>query len=67
MSTIFVHKTRKVYYHRSNVPERLQPLLAGRAQIWRSLKTKRQGRSQSTVGSVGLPSTTIVRQLEEER
>ena len=40
MSTIFLHPARKTYYHRSDVPERLKPLLKGRAQIWRSLKTK---------------------------
>src|SRR5262245_8553367 len=29
---------RKTFYYRSHVPERLQRLLNGRTQIWRSLK-----------------------------
>jgi len=39
VSTIFLHPTRKSYYHRSNVPANLQWLLKGRSEIWRSLKT----------------------------
>jgi integrase len=39
-SSIFLHKGRKTYYHRSLVPKRLRTLLAGRGQIWRSLKTE---------------------------
>jgi uncharacterized protein DUF6538 len=39
MSTILLHKIRKRYYTRSGVPTRLQRLLNGRKQIWRSLKT----------------------------
>ena len=39
MSHIFLHRKPGIYYHRSNVPERLKRLVRGRAQIWRSLKT----------------------------
>ena len=38
MST-FLHKTRRVFYHRSGIPKRLRRLLNGRSEIWRSLGT----------------------------
>jgi len=37
--SIFLHNSRKTWYHRTTVPEKLQGLLNGREQIWRSLKT----------------------------
>ena len=40
MSTLFHHRKRKTYYHRSVVPRRLQPFFKGREQLWRSLKTE---------------------------
>ena len=43
MSTIFLHPTRRLYYHRSSVPTRLKRLLKGRVEIWRSLKTADKG------------------------
>ena len=39
MSTIFVHPSRKSFYHRTHVPKRLRQLMAGRAEVWRSLDT----------------------------
>lgn len=47
MSTIFLHPTRKTYYHRTDVPYRLKRLLKGRTQIWRSLKTKDKDEAQA--------------------
>ncbi|MEO8339453.1 MAG: DUF6538 domain-containing protein [Nitrospirota bacterium] len=35
----FLHPKRKVFYHRSIVPRRLQPYFRGREQLWPGLKT----------------------------
>jgi integrase len=39
MSTFFYHPKRRSFYHRSIIPRSLRPLLKGRVQYWRSLRT----------------------------
>ena len=39
MSTVFLHPTRKTYYRRVQIPQKIRKHFHGRVEVWRSLKT----------------------------
>jgi integrase len=39
MSTVFLHPTRKTYYRRVQIPQKIRKHFNGRVEVWRSLKT----------------------------
>ena len=39
MSTVFLHPTRKTFYRRVQIPQKIRKHFHGRVEVWRSLKT----------------------------
>ncbi len=39
MSTVFLHPTRKTYYRRVQIPQKIRQYFRGKGEVWRSLKT----------------------------
>jgi integrase len=39
MSTVFLHPTRKTYYRRVQIPQKIRQHFKGKVEVWRSLKT----------------------------